>query len=626
MKSILARWLKGLTTVHILLLCMRSILPMPKLPPNNITRLPGRFPETVVREAHNLEFTDEVFENRREIRGFTLDAIDSPDLDDAIWMERTAEGYLVQVTISDVDTLVTLDSYVEAEAISRVISHYFPAKEENGKIRPKYVIPMLPKVLSENRLSLLEGKLRPTLTVEMELNQDLRLISVNVGSTYMKSAKRLGLREYGDQKIIADPGLPLRHYYQLAKKLNGQRWADEESFSLLELHEGIFTDEDGKAREGSISAASLIVQEFMVLANFAVAKLLQEQKLAAPFRNHQPVCHNTPKEQRYPTKQQIIQEIERNPDYLTLVDNIRATYSKALGSAIYAPQSAGHYGLGLSTYLHFTSPVRRYADLTVHRVLKALINGDRSPFEPEEMVELCHYLNQTIRRLATLRANHDQRNSLNNYRNFGHMLSREKNRRPDYVERLLDYLKINRIGNACFEFTASAGMNIEVTCRASVRYQRIRQIVSFTARADKNAVKNEAARLLLKKLRTLESESPAILKKKNGAGNGRELENATRENSPVQELYRLCEEANYPIPTIHYEIWNGSRRPGEDYLNFRCHCRISDTMMVIGTGESRLAAKIDGATRLLNYLKSNPHISRQSVLPPLMEEESDETD
>jgi hypothetical protein len=593
---------------------------MLKLPHNNLIELPVKFPDPVVREARKMEFRDELFEDRKEVTGFTLDAADSPDLDDAIWMEPTEfGGWRILVTISDVDSLVRKDSYVNVEALSRVHSHYFPERKDNGKTIPKYVIPMLPKVLSENRLSLLEGKPRPTMSVEMEIGRDLKLISIKAFESYIKSAKRLGLREYGDRKIIGDPGLPLRDYYQMARVLNKKRWS-EQSLAFQELGEGIMTDEEGMVREGSLSASSLIVQEFMVLTNFAVAQLLQEERQPTPFRNHVPVRSSPP------TREQIILEIERNPDYLTLIDNIRDTYRKALGGAVYEPQASGHFGLGLPTYTHFTSPIRRYADILVHRVVKALLKGESPPYSAEDMKDLCHYINQRSRRLATLRANYEGRNSLANYRNFGHLLSREKTRGPDFVERLLNYLKINRIGNACFEFTASAGMNIEVTCQASVRYQRIRQIVSFTARADKNTVKNEAARLLLKKMRSLENESPPVLRKKSNGEFNPEHDSTTKENSPVQELYRFCEDAHYPVPTIHYEIWNGSRRPGEEHANYRCHCRISEAMTVIGTGESRLAAKIDGATKLLNYLKSNPYISRQSVLPPAREEETDETD
>jgi len=583
---------------------------MLKLPHNNLTVLPGKFPETVDREARNSIFRDELFRDRKEVTGFTLDAADSPDLDDAIWLQPNEYGgWRVLVSISDVDALVRKDSYLDVEALSRLHSHYFPEKKDNGRSRPKMVIPMLPKVLSENRLSLLEGKPRPTMTVEMEIGPQLNLISIKAYESYIKSARRLGLREYGDRKIIGDPGLPLRDYYQMARKLNCKRWS-EQSLAFQELGEGISTDEEGMVREGSLSASSLIVQEFMVLTNYAVAQLLQEENQSAPFRNHQPVRASPP------TREQIILEIERNPDYLTLIDNIRDTYRKALGGAIYEDKSSGHFGLGLPTYTHFTSPLRRYADLLVHRVVKALLHGEKPPYTARDMKSLCHYINQRSRRLATLRSNYEGRNSLNNYRSYGHLLAREKEKTPDFVEKLLDYLKTNRIGNASFEFTASPGMNIEVTCQASVRLQRIRHSVSFTARADKQTVKNEAARLLLKKVRLL-SESLPPPKKKNTSTSRLDMEFPANDHGSVPELYEYCDHSGFATPTFHYEIWNGGLRP------IACQCRISESMAVAGYGESRLAAKTEAAAKMLNYLTSGEHISRQSVVPPLYSAEKE---
>jgi hypothetical protein len=576
---------------------------MLKLPHNNLTELPVRFPDTVENEARRLVFRDELFQDRKEVPGFTVDASDSLDLDDAIWMESSGYGgWKILVSISDVDALVKKESYVDVEALSRVHSHYFPEKKDNGKSLPKYVIPMLPRVLSENRLSLLEGKPRPTMTVEMEIGPDLKLISVKIYESYLKSSKKLGLREYADRKIIGDPGLPLRNYHQMARALNQKRWS-EHGLAFQELREGISTDEEGMVREGSLSASSLIVQEFMVLTNFAVAQLLEGEGLVAPFRNHVPVRKSPP------TREQIIREIERNPDYLTLIDNIRDTYRKALGGAVYEHKAAGHFGLGLTTYAHFTSPLRRYADLLVHRIVKSLLQGERPPYSARDMKALCNHINQRSRRLATLRSNHEGRNSLANYRNYVHLLSHEKNRSPDYVERLLDYLKMNRIGNAVFEFTASAGMNIEVTCQASVRYQRIRRSVSFTARKAKREVKNEAARLLLKQVKQLVLDEPPIPKKKTNVRIGEDGELPANDHGYVPELYELCERSGYAIPTFHYEIWNGGLRP------IACHCRISESLAVVGFGESRLAAKVEAASKMLHYLTSNQPISRQSTRP-----------
>lgn len=156
---------------------------MLKLPSNNLTELPGKFPEPVENEARSAELKDKVFRDRVRVKGFTIDDIDSPDLDDAIWLEKTESSWHVQVSISDVDTLVSRDSYTDVEALSRVHTHYFPPKETETKVLPKYSIPMLPRVLSENRLSLREGAPRPTMTVDITLSPELKLLGVKVKAT-----------------------------------------------------------------------------------------------------------------------------------------------------------------------------------------------------------------------------------------------------------------------------------------------------------------------------------------------------------------------------------------------------------------------------------------------------------
>lgn len=557
---------------------------MLQLPPGNLTEFPGKFPEPVERHARKLILRDELFADRRAVEGFTIDSIDSPDLDDAIWMKEIENGWVIQVSISDVDALVKKDSYTDLEALSRTTSHYFPKTDRH----PAKIIPMLPKILSENRLSLLEGKPRPTLTVEIHIDKNTRLRRVKVFKSYLRSAKRLGLREYGDQKIISDPGLPLRDYHNMAKLLNSNRWS-QQSFALQELRAGLRTDEDGQIQEGSISASALIVQEFMVLANTAVAELLLDQRLPAPFRNHLQA------RQTNPTKQQIIDEIERNRDYLSVVDSIRAIYAKSLSAAVYEPNSLGHYGLGADTYLHFTSPIRRYADLVVHRVVKALLDGDEQPYSSKEMEQLCHHLNQRQRRLTTLRANLSGTNSFRNYQSNLHLLHAEK-KQPDHLNILLDYLREQRIGNAFFEFTASSGVNIELSCKASIRFHKVLHSVTFTGRADKQTAKNQAALLLLKLLKKLVASHPSTSEEEKSISTIDLKKNYISGESVVYNLYDFCEDQKLARPTFHYEIWNGGPRP------ITCICRIDETRTVLGYGDSRIKAKRVAATKLLDYL------------------------
>lgn len=557
---------------------------MLQLPIGNLMEFPGEFPEPIERSAQKLQLRDELFFDRREVEGFTIDSIDSPDLDDAVWMHEDENGWVIKISISDVDSLVRQDSYIDIEALSRTTSHYFPKNEKH----PAQIIPMLPRILSEKRLSLLEGEIRPTLTVEVAIDKQTKMRSVKVYKSFLRSNKRLGLREYGDKKIIGDPGLPLRDYYEMAKLLNQKRWA-EQSFAFQEIRDGLRTDEDGQVQEGSVSASALIVQEFMVLANSAVAELLLDQGLSAPFRNHVQARHTNP------TKRQIIDEIERNQDYLSLVDGLRSIYGKALSSAVYEHKNEGHYGLGLPAYLHFTSPIRRYADLVVHRVIKALLDGEDSPYTDEDLEKLCNYLNQRQRRLATLRANLSGTDSLKNYQRHAHVLHSEK-KQPEHLDSLLDYLRENRIGSAVFEFTATSGVNLQLTCKASIRFQRKLHSVVFTEKVDKRTAKNEASLMLLEKLKQLVSSHQ---KSTDNLRKNDDLERATGQNeSLLSNLYDYCQKYFIPRPTFHYESWNGGPRP------ITCICRIDDTRTVSGYGESRIKAKRSAAQKMLDYLKA----------------------
>ncbi len=603
------------------------------LPKDNPRELPSaEFAPEIEREAQMAVLRSQQIDERIPVQGFTLDAMESKDLDDAIWLERSNGEWRVLVTISDVDALVPMGSLLDREAVTRVTSHYFPERSRDGKVEPKYVIPMLPTILSEKHLSLQEGESRLTLTVEMLLTGDFRPISADIKRTRLVSAKKLGLSEYGDRKIIGDPGLPLRDYYHMAKGLNHKRWSDP-GWAYQELKNGISTNEDGMVREGSLSAASLIVQEFMVLTNQAVAELLNRENLAAPFRNHLP-ARNSP-----PTKAQIRAEIERNSDYRKLVDDLRATYQKLLGSALYEAAPAGHFGLGIPAYTHFTSPIRRYADLVIHRIVKAHLSGAKSPYTPEEIQQLCLYLNKRNRDLATIRAHQERRHSLKNYRQFGHLLPKEKEDGPDYMESLLTYLRDNRIGNAFFEYSCSEGFLIQLSCKASVRFQRIRHVVEVTARAALQDVKNEAARLLLEKIQELMEANPPEQKKK-------DLKYQKSPESPetgpgvVARLYQYCEEHGFPVPSIYYESWNGglfynketgeysvAREPGcekppdgeemdQNLVPIVCHCDISASLTMDGFGRNRQTAKEEAARKMLDYLQSGQPIPRQSIVPP----------
>ena len=557
------------------------------LPERNLVALPSqKFPIEAEKIAKALDFKPELFEDREAVSGFTVDDAASPDLDDAIHLQETLEGWRADITISDVDSLVSKDSYLDKTALDRVATQYF------GDIKGKKVaIPMLPKVLSEYRLSLHEEQLRPTMTVRVWLSKDCSVHKVALIKSCLRSSRRMAHSDYHGAKIVGDPGLPMNTYLQFAKQLAARRWS-QGSIGMQSLRPGFNTDEEGMIRQGSVSAANQIVQEFMILANTSVAKFFQEYQQSAPFRVHLAVDAHTP------TRRQIIEEVERNTDYLSLMDNLRFIYNKYLCGALYQPETGEHFGLGVDAYLHFTSPIRRYVDLVNHRIAKALIDDTEPPYSKEEIAQICDYLNVRLRRIQTLRSIKSGKHSFHNYRQSvapNSSRTAEKSINVD-LDGLFAFQSANRIGNITFEFKAKPGINIELTCTASARYQGIRYSEIFSARTDKMTVKNEAARRLHKRLRQVISEQVSTEHQKKMPDNVPLIPKTTA----AGQLVDYCRENGLPIPGFHYEIWGGGVMP------ITCFCRLTEEKIVSGYGPNSKLAKSAAAEKMLDYLKANP--------------------
>lgn len=565
------------------------------LPERNLVELPPqKFPREVEKMAKSLDFKPELFEGREAVSGFTVDDAASPDLDDAIHLQQTTDGWQADITISDVDSLVSKDSYIDKTALDRVATQYF------GDIKGKKVaIPMLPKVLSEYRLSLHEAQLRPTMTVRVWLNKECQVQKIALIKSCLRSSRRMAHSDYHGAKIVGDPGLPMNTYLQFAKQLATHRWS-QGSIGMQSLRPGFNTDEEGMIRQGSLSAANQIVQEFMILANTSVAKFFQEFEQAAPFRVHLAVDAHTP------TRRQIIEEVERNSDYLSLMDNLRFIYNKYLCGALYQPETGEHFGLGVDAYLHFTSPIRRYADLVNHRIAKALIDDAEPPYSKEEISQVCEYLNARLRRIQTLRSIKSGKHSFHNYRKSAvpSSVTNPEKKVNDELDELFAFQSENRIGNVTFELKAKPGINIELTCTASARYQGIRYSETFSARSDKATVKSEAARLLHKRLRQIISDKPFTEYQKTSP-EGPHLPKATA----AGQLIDYCRQQNLPIPIFHYEIWGGGVMP------ITCFCRLTSEKIVSGYGPNTKLAKSSAAEKMLDYLKTNPANLPISELP-----------
>jgi ribonuclease R len=336
---------------------------------------PSTFPAQTIAQAKAVTFADRLWQ-RPQVEGITIDGPTSRDLDDAIWIESTATGAIISVHIADVAEFVTPGTLLDKVAIARTTTRYFG---EGGND------PMLPRVLSENRLSLLEWQNRPTLTVKITLNQDCEIEHIEIFESWLASKKRFSYEEADD--VLKDNDSPFQELLQTCHTwtglLNRKRQASGAISGIVTPGSGAWIDEDGNLVVSSKKRyhANIVIQEFMILANRAVAQWLADADTPALYRNHTAKAIA-------PDREAMFQAI------LTMgsVSAIRKQLGHWLNRAEYGPTLIGHFALNLTAYCHFTSPIRRLADLINHRIVKARLHGEELPYSKTELEQLGQHI------------------------------------------------------------------------------------------------------------------------------------------------------------------------------------------------------------------------------------------
>ena len=362
--------------------------------------LPGPFPEEVKAQARqSLDNFDPESEKtqRVDLTGemiCTIDPDDAKDYDDAISLRRLENGYWeLGVHIADVSFFVPEGSPLDIEAEMRGNSCYFPG----------HVIPMLPEILSNGVCSLQEAVPRLCKSAFITYDDDARPVAHKFANTIIQSAKRLRYREAQAlldraQEIPHPDGPRRRSDYPapvlelldqmnaLAKRLQKRRLNDGQI--VLDLPEvELVLDEEGKVVDAvpeDQSFTHTLIEMFMVEANEAVARLLDSQGLPFLRRVHpEPEVDSAerlrqfihvagfklPKNMDRKALQSLLASVKGRPESFA----INLAVLKSLTRAEYSPEKLGHYALASENYCHFTSPIRRYADLTIHRLLDAYL-------------------------------------------------------------------------------------------------------------------------------------------------------------------------------------------------------------------------------------------------------------
>ena len=371
--------------------------------------LPTEFPRSVVAEAEQIpEVVDEsMWQGREDLRAefiFTIDPDDARDFDDAINVERlNGGGWRLGVHIADVAAYVAPASELDKEAIKRGNSVYLPDR----------VIPMLPERLSNGVCSLKPDVERLAHSVFIQFGKDGRPKNHRFARTVIRSAKRLTYREaYAILKKPANDQLAERLHvaWELASLLRRKRF-EQGSLDLDFPEVKVRLDDQGKpiALERIENDEShQLIEEFMLAANEAVARELKNRLIPTVYRVH---------EKPDPDKLAEYRELVRSYDYqagdLTqraelqrLLASLRGKPEeqalkigllKSLKRARYATQPLGHYGLSKNNYTHFTSPIRRYADLVVHRSLADRDEPRRNRADVGQLTSIADHISATER-------------------------------------------------------------------------------------------------------------------------------------------------------------------------------------------------------------------------------------
>jgi ribonuclease R len=411
--------------------------------------IPHHFPPEVLEQAQNFSnvIREDELAGRQDYRALdivTIDGQSARDFDDAVWVDRLPNGhYALQVHIADVSHYVKPGSPIDEEAFLRGTSVYFPDR----------AVPMLPLELSTEICSLKPNVDRLVLSVELEIDRRGDIIAQRFGRGVIRSAERM---TYTDVHALLEGDAALRERYarlisrfelmrELALVLNQKRIRRgaidfDMPEPLIEFDE--FGEMAGVSRSPR-NIAHRLIEEFMLSANEAVASHLEQLEIASIFRIHekpdpkrvlefeeiathfgyslgigavpvkkfrtQPMRRRDGKMVRKEiviaddslsissrNYQKLIAQIEGKPEerilsYLML---------RSLKQARYSADNRGHFALAATSYTHFTSPIRRYPDLIVHRILDASLDGKRDLIAPERLELIAHDCSETERRAA----------------------------------------------------------------------------------------------------------------------------------------------------------------------------------------------------------------------------------
>ncbi|EDY85487.1 ribonuclease R [gamma proteobacterium HTCC5015] len=356
--------------------------------------LPNEFPEEVLEESNALgDVVDEADKqgrtDYRHLPLITIDGEDAKDFDDAVYAEANEQGWRLYVAIADVSHYVKPQSPLDQEAAKRATSVYFPGR----------VIPMLPESLSNGLCSLNPHVDRLCMMCEMQIDKNGQLVHFDFKEGVFQSQARTTYTQVG--KILLEQDEATRqqfeqvvpHIEELHRLYKALRRSREERGAIdFDTVETRIVFGDDKKIEAIVPVqrhdAHKLIEECMVTANIAAAKYLDKHEMPALFR-----VHDEPAEEKYEELREFLMSFAislpaaTKPDVKLYADIaskaagrpeselITTVLLRSMKQAQYRAECKGHFGLALSHYAHFTSPIRRYPDLLVHRAIRHILRG-----------------------------------------------------------------------------------------------------------------------------------------------------------------------------------------------------------------------------------------------------------
>ncbi|MFP4639313.1 MAG: ribonuclease R [Guyparkeria sp.] len=382
--------------------------------------IPHEWPEAVREQIEGM--SDQVAESDkigrvdvRDVPLVTIDGADSKDLDDAVFCEPTPKGFRLMVAIADVSHYVRIGAPLDQEGFRRGTSVYFPGR----------VVPMLPELLSNGLCSVNPDVDRLCLCAEMLINNQGQIIRSRFFEGVMRSHARLTYdnvaamlldNDQAERAKYAHVIKPVEALYELYKVLRAER-ERRGAIDFDTIETKIVFGEDRKI-EAIVpyerNDAHKIIEECMIAANVAAGRFLARRKIPSLYRVHDRPGAEKIEDLRAALKEKgltlgggekptpadfnaLIEEAKGRPDFAT----IQTLLLRSLQQAVYAPENLGHFGLAHEHYAHFTSPIRRYPDLMVHRAIRHVLrtgSAEGFPYSHDEMLLIGEHCSNNERR------------------------------------------------------------------------------------------------------------------------------------------------------------------------------------------------------------------------------------